>query len=200
LQVAPEAKILPLRVLNGKGKGSISKIAQAIDEAIYQGADVINMSLGTTSNSRTLETMIDYAESMGIYVVASAGNEGSTTILRPASFAVASDYVISVGSINSAGCRSSFSNYSSALNVSAPGEQVYTAFPDGKIGHATGTSFAAPIVSGMLALGHSNSDALEQYQLKGLLKSSASAFTPKNCTGSSSGKVTVKGLLEAVLN
>jgi subtilisin family serine protease len=68
------------------------------------------------------------------------------------------------------------------------------------IGHATGTSFAAPMVSGMVALGYSNGNAVEQNQLKSLLESSASAFTPDNCTGSASGKVTVKGLLEAVLN
>ncbi len=199
LQVAPEAKILPLRVLDGKGKGKLSNIASAIDRAIMQGADVINMSLGTTSNSSILKTMLEYAQSQGVYVIASSGNEGKKKILSPSSFALGSNYIISVGSIASNSCRSSFSNYDSSLDVAAPGERVYTAFPDNQIGYATGTSFSAPMVSGMIALAYSNASSLEQSQLKGLLESAATAFTPNNCTGSIDGKVTVEGLLKKVV-
>jgi thermitase len=196
LQLAPRAIILPIRVLDKDSKGDLDDVIAAIDWAIQKGATVINLSLGTTGSSSALTQMIQYAASKSVYVVASSGNEGATTILSPASFAASLPYVVSVGSMNSTGCRSSFSNYSGALTVVAPGEQVYTAFPNNTMVQATGTSFAAPMVSGMLALGYSDSSSYNRIYLKHFLQDAAWLFTPSNCTGSTYGKVTVKGFLE----
>ncbi len=196
LQIAPRATLLPIRVLDKDGKGDLDDVIAALDWAIQKGAKVINLSLGTGGSSPALTQMIQYAASRSVYVVASSGNEGSTTILNPASFAAQSTYVISVGSMNATGCRSSFSNYSAALSVVAPGEQVYTAFPNNSMGHATGTSFAAPMISAMLALGYSDASSYNQVYLKHFLQDSAWLFTPVKCTGSTFGKVTVKGFLE----
>jgi hypothetical protein len=176
LQVAPKAKILPIRALRPDGSGDVATIAAAIDWAVQKNARIINLSLGTNLDVSALKTAVDYATSMNIYVVASAGNEGNgNSITYPAAYASAgtySRYLVSVGSTTATSVMSSFSNRSPALEVAAPGEQIFSAYPGNQVAHATGTSFAAPIVSGLLALlayetGIGNTAWLENYLLSG---------------------------------
>ncbi len=155
LQIAPKATILPIRVLNTNGVGDSDDVIAAIDWAVQKGAKVINLSLGTNEPVAALKTMVSYANQMGVFVITSAGNAGSTTMTFPAADAQNapySDKLISVGSVSSSGSRSSFSNYGAALKFSAPGEQVYSAFPASQYAHMTGTSFAAPIIAGAITL------------------------------------------------
>jgi thermitase len=167
LQAAPRVTILPIRVLNGEGVGDTDKIAAAVDWAVQKGVKVINLSLGTNVQATALQSWVGYALSRGIYVVASSGNTGDSNITFPAADATTmtyggvnySKYLLSVGSMTSSWTRSSFSTYGSALKLMAPGEQVFTAFPDSQIGYATGTSFAAPQVAGVLAMALSDTAA-----------------------------------------
>jgi subtilisin family serine protease len=155
LQVAPKATILPIRVLDQNGMGDSDDVIAAIDWAVQKGAKVINLSLGTNEPVAALKTMVSYANQMGVFVITSAGNAGSTSMTFPAADAQNapySDKLFSVGSVNSSGSRSSFSNYGSALKFSAPGEQIYSAFPASQSAHMTGTSFAAPIIAGAVTL------------------------------------------------
>ena len=155
LQVAPKATILPIRVLNQNGAGDSDDVIAAIDWAVQKGAKVINLSLGTNEPVAALKTMVSYANQMGIFVITSAGNAGTTSMTFPAADAQNapySDKLFSVGSVNSSGSRSSFSNYGSALKFSAPGEQIYSAYPASQSAHMTGTSFAAPIIAGVVTL------------------------------------------------
>jgi hypothetical protein len=168
---------LPLRVLNGEGIGDTDNIAAAIDWAVQKGAKVINLSLGTNVQATALQSWVGYAASRGVYIVASAGNSGDNNITYPAADARTltyngvnyAKYLISVGSLNYVSwTRSSFSTFGSALELIAPGERIFTAFPDNQTGQATGTSFAAPQVAGVLAMalsdtGSSNHGNLEQY-------------------------------------
>ncbi len=156
LQIAPKATILPIRVLDSSGMADVALVASAIDWAVQKGAKIINLSLGTDVDVTALQSMVNYANSLGIYIVASAGNEGNlTTLTYPAQYAKTStysNYLISVGSTAATSTMSTFSNRGAALEIAAPGELIYTAYPDSQIAQATGTSFAAPIVSGSLAL------------------------------------------------
>ena len=156
LQVAPKATILPIRVLAPDGSGSELNVVAGIDWAILKGAQIINLSLGATTDNAALEAEIDYATSRGVYVVVSAGNNGSTSSLtfpaQRAKTAPNSRYLISVGSAQSTSLLSVFSNSGSALKVAMPGENIYTAVPGSKVGYASGTSFAAPQISGLLAM------------------------------------------------
>ncbi|MCA9839638.1 MAG: S8 family serine peptidase [Trueperaceae bacterium] len=176
LQVAPKADILPIRVLKNDGSGDVSAVASAIDWAVQKNADIINLSLGTNVDVAALKSMIDYATSRHIYVIASAGNEGnSNSISYPAAYATSgtnAQYLISVGSTQSNSTLSPFSNRSSALEIAAPGEWLYTSYPGNQIAEVIGTSFSAPIVSGALALAASetsstNLSGLETYLLNG---------------------------------
>ncbi|GIW25904.1 S8 family serine peptidase [Meiothermus sp.] len=152
LQVAPRATILPIRALAADGSGSVSNLIAAISHAIDMGAHIINLSLGTTDNGSPLRNLIDSAVSRGIYVVASSGNTGDLTPHYPAAWASGNRYILSVGSVSVAGTLSSFTSYGTNLEILAPGEAMVSAYPNSQIGSFTGTSFAAPQISGNLAL------------------------------------------------
>jgi hypothetical protein len=180
LQIAPKATILPIRVLNSEGIADVAKVANAIDWAIQKGAKVINLSLGTDVDVSALKSMVEYATSLGVYVVASAGNEGNlTTLTYPAQYATSisnASRLISVGSTADTSLLSTFSNRGSALEIAASGEKIYTAYPGSLIGHATGTSFAAPIISGTLALIGSNVSSSDYASLESIIKNGSWAM------------------------
>ncbi|PNY82362.1 S8 family serine peptidase [Deinococcus koreensis] len=157
LQMAPNTKIQMYRALKPDGSGSMDKVVAAVNKAVANGARVINMSLGTTSDSSALNTAIAAALAKGIVVVNSVGNAGTEGLLYPsrkldsASFAATSG-LIGVGSVTKDLKRSSFSQYALNMSLTAPGEQVLTTYPGSKLMRATGTSFAAPAVTGAVAL------------------------------------------------
>ncbi len=149
VQVAPNVTILPIRVLGPDGSGDTTDVVAAINHAVQKGADIINLSLGTDTGEKTLENLIKYAVKQNVVVVASAGNNGREDILFPARY---KDEVVGVGSVDPNDELSTFSSYGKELNLTAPGESIYTAAPDQSVGSWSGTSFAAPIVSGAAAL------------------------------------------------
>jgi Subtilase family len=198
LQAAPRATILPIRVLGGDGVGDTDDIAAAIDWAIQKGVKVINLSLGTDVQATAMQAWVGYALSQGIYVVTSAGNSGGS-LTFPAAEATTmtysgtnySKYLISVGSVSSSGSRSGFSCYGTGLELMAPGEQVYTAFPDNQTGNATGTSFAAPQVAGVLALALGDTAAANRGNLQSYLTQSSYLMG----TGNGSGLINAVGFM-----
>jgi len=160
LQVAPNATIVPYRVLNPNGAGKLSNIIMAINDAVKYGSKVINLSLGATYASPALSTAISSAIKSGVMVVASSGNSGDDKVTYPARYstdmqATLGGGLISVGSENVTQKKSSFSCYGT-LDFLMPGESIVTTFPGAQRAAATGTSFAAPMVSGAVALAMSN--------------------------------------------
>ena len=145
--VAPNAQIMPLRVLNAQGVGSYSDVAAAIVYATDNGAQIINLSLGGSSSSSTLESAINYADSHGVMVIAAAGNTGGS-VLYPAAY----EPVIAVASVDRDLQRSSFSSYGPEIDLLAPGRDILTTKRDGSYGLVSGTSFAAPHVAGVAAV------------------------------------------------
>jgi len=146
--VAPNAQIMPLRVLDANGVGSYSDVAAAIVYAADHGAQVINMSLGGSSPSSVLQDAVTYAASKGVILVAAAGNNGTEGALYPAAY----NPVIAVGSVDPNLQHSSFSNYGPQIGIWAPGRDILTTKRDGSYGLVSGTSFAAPYVAGGEAL------------------------------------------------
>ncbi|KXK23294.1 MAG: peptidase S8/S53 subtilisin kexin sedolisin, partial [Chloroflexi bacterium OLB15] len=145
--LAPNAQILPLRVLNGAGYGSYSDIAEAIIYAVDQGAQVINLSLGGVNPSSLLEDAVSYAMAHGRQVVAAAGNNFGGAVMYPAAYAP----VISVGSVDQNLQHSSF-NPAGVLDVYAPGRDISSLAINGAYTSLTGTSLAAPHVSAAIAI------------------------------------------------
>jgi subtilisin family serine protease/Leucine-rich repeat (LRR) protein/C1A family cysteine protease len=146
--VAPNATIMPLRVLDADGVGSYSDVAAGIVRAVDGGAAIINLSLGGYHSSEVLEEAVGYAASHGVTVVAAAGNTGDESVMYPAAYAP----VIAVGSVDPDLSRSSFSTYGAGIDLWAPGSDILTTGLDGGYTLMTGTSLAAPHVTGVAAL------------------------------------------------
>lgn len=151
--VAPDAKIMPLRFLDANGAGNVGDAISAISYAVAHGADVINASWGGPDYSPPLEDAIRRAGDAGVVVVAAAGNESSdndTTPSYPASMPLPN--VISVAASDRQDQLASYSNYGgSTVDVAAPGSEILSTVGD-SFGYMSGTSMAAPHVTGIVAL------------------------------------------------
>jgi len=145
--VAPNAQIMPLRVLDHQGVGSYSDVAAALVYAADHDADIVNLSLGGLYPSNMLSTAIDYAVSNGVTVIAAAGNTGGN-VLYPAAY----DSVVAVAAVDANLELSSFSSYGPEIDLLAPGRDILTTTINGNYRAQDGTSFAAPYVSGVAAL------------------------------------------------
>ncbi len=146
--VAPNVQIIPLRVLNSAGVGTYADVAAAIVYAVDSGAEIINVSLGGASESAVLRGAVDYAAQQGVMVIAAAGNNGSANVLYPAAY----DNVIAVGAIDPNLQRSGFSNYGAGVDLWSPGRDILATDLNGGYRLMSGTSFAAPYVTGVAAL------------------------------------------------
>jgi len=147
--VAPEAKIMPLKVFTASGSAYSSNILRAIYYAVANGAQVMNMSWNYSSYSNDLASAIKYANSKGVVSVASAGNSGEDTVVYPGGL----PGVIDVASTSNEDTQSSFTNYGTPpVWLAAPGEGVVTTFPWGTYAAGWGTSFSTPLVAGTAAL------------------------------------------------
>lgn len=155
--VAPNAQILPLRVLDAQGVGTYSDVAAAIVYAADAGAQVINLSLGGPNPSGLLASAVQYAADRGALLVAAAGNTGQAGVLYPAAYSE----VIAVGSIDPDLQRSSFSTYGPQIGLLAPGRGILTTRRDGSYAALNGTSMAAPHASGAAALLIARGEALQ---------------------------------------
>ena len=183
LQVAPLAKIMPLRALDGDGQGDTDDVALAINYAIDNGAKVINLSLGSLEPVEPIQVVLRKAQEHKVLVVSSAGNTGDEKVTFPAAEAKSNtdfaDVLVSVASVSWKDYKSEFSTYNSqAIEIAAPGEFVFTAQPDNQVSYWNGTSFAAPMVTGAiaLALGQPNLDVIPYVLSKSAVDYSAASI------------------------
>ena len=147
LGAAPKAKILPVKVMDDSGKSDGFAIAKGIVYAVEKGAKIINLSLGTTSETTLLDSAIEYALGKGVLVVAASGNEGKEGENYPSTV----EGVLCVGAIDGEKWKAAFSNYGPKVDLVAPGVLVAAAAPAGGVVLMSGTSSAAPLVSGAAA-------------------------------------------------
>jgi subtilisin family serine protease len=147
--VAPDARILPIRILDSDGAGTAVVVARGVEIAVQRGARVINMSLGMEIESDVLEEMIDeLARDRGIVFVSSAGNAGSDRPQYPAG----QNEVMAVAATTPGDAKAEFSNWGSWVSVSAPGEGLVSLLPATGMGRWSGTSFASALASGEAAI------------------------------------------------
>jgi subtilisin family serine protease len=147
--VAPTARILPIRAFGQNGQGRLFHVIEGIHLAEQRGAKVVNLSLNTYTYSLEMERTVNDVSDRGILLVASAGNDGLT---NPLSYPARHEKVTSVASVDARNVRSRFSNAGVDVTwVAAPGEGLYLPFPGQRYAGGWGTSFAAPLVSGMAA-------------------------------------------------
>lgn len=173
---APEAMILPIRVLDPNGFGNIWVLAEAIEFALnpdgdpntQDGADVINLSLSTFEKSNLLRDVLKAAiceeqehdsdddfpcfrlDGSGVVIAAAAGNSGDDDREYPAGFGLKG--LLAVGALTPEDKPASFSNRGSWVSVAAPGELIISTVPGGGFGVWSGTSMSSPLVAGEAAL------------------------------------------------
>lgn len=153
--IAFNVSIMPVRVIKHGETTTAAVVAQGIDFARVNGADVINLSLGGETSSETLYTAIKAASSAGLIIVASTGNDSHDRIYYPAAY----PEVIAVGATKQTDEISAFSNYGAGLDLMAPGENILAEYcynpPTCSSFHLvsiSGTSQAAPHVTAAAAL------------------------------------------------
>ncbi|MBC7812053.1 MAG: S8 family serine peptidase, partial [Burkholderiales bacterium] len=166
--IAPNARLLPLRVLDANGLGRYSDVAAAVVRATDAGAAIINLSVGGPYPSSILEEAVNYASAHGVMVIAAAGNNGADSVYYPAAYSS----VIAVGAVNADLQPTGFSNHGAEIDVWAPGQDILTTRRDGAYGIASGTSYAAPQVAAVAALEMAFG---KQLTLGGIVSTSAKA-------------------------
>ncbi|MGD6894607.1 S8 family serine peptidase [Bacillus infantis] len=171
--VSPNAEILPIDVFDRGWGATDYAAAQGILYAIEKKAKVINMSFGGTYSSQILKDAVAKAISEGIVVVAAAGNTGDESISYPAAY----EGVISVGNIDEKKQKALSSTYGPSTDLVAPGENIYSTYYDlekkSTFAPLSGTSMAAPIVSGTAALLLAKYPSLSNREVEYILKHSA---------------------------
>lgn len=169
------ADILPVKVMDHHGDGKVSDIIKGIYYAIEHDADVINMSYVNYAYSKIEEEALWDAHEQGIVVVAASGNDGWQKPAYPASYPP----VISIAATDQADQRASFSNFGDWIDLSAPGVDIYSSYYNGGFKHASGTSFAAPIVSSLAGMLKAQNPDWTPAQIEWALESTAFSSDPE---------------------
>jgi len=167
LAAAPDATLMPVRVLDSEGVGTSVGVARGIRWAADNGADVINLSLGMYVDARVIRDAIEDAVAHGVIVVNSTGNRG---VQAQEHFPARLSRVLSVAATDSVDARAPFSNYASHVDVSAPGVALLSTYLDHGYAIWSGTSMAAPLVSGSIALRLQTHPATTQDEVENIFK------------------------------
>ncbi|SFS78116.1 thermitase [Marininema halotolerans] len=146
--VAPNVKIMGVRVLDAEGSGTNDAVADGITYAADHGAKVINMSLGGADESQAIEDAVNYAWNKGVVIVCAAGNESTSSPSYPAYYSKS----IAVAATDSNDKLAYFSNYGSWVDVAAPGVDIMSTYIGSKYESLSGTSMASPHVAGLAGL------------------------------------------------
>lgn len=168
--VAPRAQIHPVKAFDHNGTAYVSDIILGIEWCVRNDIDVVNMSFGMKTRSRSLLAAVNGAYRSGVLIVASSGNDGRIGgIDYPARYA----NTIAVGATTRQGRIASFTNRSGLIDVYAPGERIVSAWLRGKHREMSGTSMATSHVTGAVALLLSLKPRLSPGQIKTIVQRSA---------------------------
>ncbi|MEB3236925.1 MAG: S8 family peptidase [Candidatus Sericytochromatia bacterium] len=146
--VAPGVTLVPVRVMDAQGEGTVARVCEGIIKAADLGADVINLSIGSREGALAKQASVDHALAKGSVVVAAMGNSASWQAFYPA----ACRGVLAVGATSPGDGLADYSNYGVWMTLVAPGTRILSTLPRGRWWPLSGTSMAAPHVAGVAAL------------------------------------------------
>lgn len=147
-QMAPQCRFVVVRVADSDGVSTAWLIVKGIAFAVSNGCEVVNISMGAINEIPALDDVIEWAEhTKDTLVIAPAGNDNSEAINFPAHYGES----VSVAGVDELDQKALFSNFHAEVTCCAPATGVYSAWPDGTMGIWSGTSFAAPLVTGAIA-------------------------------------------------
>jgi subtilisin family serine protease len=147
--VGPQISLYAVKALDRRGSGYLSDIIEGLQWSIDNKMQVINMSLGSSSDNLSFHQAVQAVYQAGIIQVAAAGNDGAyNTVNYPAKY----PEVIAVSAVDANGQLASFSSYGPEITIAAPGVNIYSTYKGGVYKTLNGTSMAAPHVTGTVAL------------------------------------------------
>lgn len=161
------AKIMALKITNAYGQ--LTHGYPAMIYAIDNGVDIINCSWGNYYYNPSYQNIINYVYNNGGLVVAATGNDNTSSVGYPAGY----NYVLSVSSTDQDDEKSYFSNYGSWVDVSAPGESIYSTWAQSSYSYLQGTSMSSPIVAGIAALIRAQNPYYSPERLTNIIKNTA---------------------------
>lgn len=173
--VAPGCSLVAVKVLNNQGSGYYSWIANGIRWAADNGCRVINMSLGGPASDQTMQDAVAYAWGQGVLIVAAGGNGGDGNPDTDEAVSYPGGYadVMAVSAVDSSGALASFTNSGSTIDLAAPGVQILSTYPGNRYAIMSGTSMAAPHVTGVAALAMASGRYADASQVRSGLESGA---------------------------
>jgi subtilisin family serine protease len=173
--LAPKARIMPVKIFDAHREGNAELLARGIAYAVAEGARILNVSATGAETSPELDAAIAGAEARGATIVAAAGNDGRDIDLSPEFPAASpSPAVLSVTATSERGTLASFANVGRrSVDLAAPGARILSTTPGSQFAERSGTSMAAPFVSGALALLAAARPDLGQAQLRDVLRNTA---------------------------
>ncbi|CAF1884504.1 S8 family peptidase [Bacillus subtilis] len=161
--IAPEAQIYAVKALDQNGSGDLQSLLQGIDWSIANGMDIVNMSLGTTSDSKILHDAVNKAYEQGVLLVAASGNDGNG---KPVNYPAAYSSVVAVSATNEKNQLASFSTTGDEVEFSAPGTNITSTYLNQYYATGSGTSQATPHAAAMFALLKQRDPAETNVQLR----------------------------------
>lgn len=175
--ISNNCKLIPVKIGND-AQGSLTGAYAGVEYAIISGAQIINMSWGGSGFSATYQALFNLAKNKGIVCVAAAGNSSTSMPMYPAAY----NNVISVASSTNTDVLSSFTNYGSSIDVTAPGSNILSTLAGNisSYGTLSGTSMASPLVAGLCGLMISNNNGMTPDSVEACLKRSCDNIDSQN--------------------
>lgn len=171
--VAPEARILPIRVLDDEGRTDAFRVVAGLRYAVAAGADIVNLSFGAPYHLSSVQKAVREAELAGTLLVGAAGNDNRPgPALHPADL----PEVLMVTSVDARDAKADFADYHTKVAVSAPGVDLRAPWPGSEWAVGSGCSFATALVSGAAALLGSVQPGLDPAALRGWVETSVVAI------------------------
>ncbi|MCC2930043.1 S8 family peptidase [Bacillus sp. LBG-1-113] len=165
--VAPEAQIYAVKALDQNGSGDLQGLLKGIDWSIANGMDIINMSLGTSSDSQILHDAMDKAYEKGVLLVAASGNDGNG---KPVNYPAAYSSVVAVSATDQHNQLAAFSTTGNEVEFSAPGTDITSTYLHQYYATGSGTSQATPHAAAMFALLKQRDPGNTNVQLRALMQ------------------------------
>lgn len=194
--IAHSAQIMGLKFLDSRGSGNVSHAVASIIYAVDNGATILSNSWGGGPLTQALFDAVSYANDHDVLFIAAAGNESNNNDINP-SYPAGIDLpnVISVASTDHSDQLSNFSNYGMSVDLAAPGSDILSTYNNGRYTSLSGTSMAAPYVTGAAVLLRSNFPHLSALETKAILLDSVDELSSLNGRLATNGRLNVKTAL-----
>lgn len=195
--LAPQAKLIIVRVADSDGMATGWSLIKGLCFAVQNGARLANISLGSLLEIAALSDVLEWAESFNLQVVAPIGNNGIQDSLYPAAY----ERVLCVSGLLPDDHKAPFSNWDETADVAAPATGILSTWWDGTMGIWSGTSFAAPIITGALANAAPVRSPKTPRQLRTVLRSCTDNINTSNAAYQNrlGGRINVRNLVRLMM-